>query len=138
MLDRPVLNDSSDPITAAFFDAMSEAAAMQPVDGHDYDEQYLVKYHAQAAALFDAWSAAARHARIEGITGLTAEDQRTVHRVQMLLDRALNPSVAAGERETILSKAQSMVGSLVSLPSITRDRIRLQVEPAVRRQLEAR
>ncbi|MEU6697310.1 hypothetical protein [Pseudonocardia sp. NPDC046786] len=109
VLRRPALSDVTVPSTARFVDAFAAAQALD-TDGYP-GEPYGARYRRAVEAARRAWRAAVDAADRIRLSGLSAEERRTVERVVKLLTTARD-SDSEPERLAAYARARSELGRL--------------------------
>lgn len=127
---RPLLNDVTEPSTAAFYEAQEQAAALETDPGQKIPDQHAVAYIAAVDVLTATWDAADAHAREVGVSRLTTGERTSLRRAQVALDRALDPRTPAGERELAYRRVLELIEGLIVLPEPAADQVRRQVAAA--------
>ncbi|WP_032407534.1 hypothetical protein [Rhodococcoides fascians] len=112
---RPLLDDLTEPRTAAFIDAfatMNDVRAEQCPDTAERVQAFAVA--AQKART--AWRSADGYARTMGLRVTSVEDQRTVRRIRSALGIALDASATGQERQTALRTVEELAAGIVTIP----------------------
>lgn len=108
-LDRPALDDVTDPRTVAFLHAMDAAAdARRGVD--------LDTYRQAVSSLKTAWQAADEHARKSGTRHLPEAERAAIAKARALLELALDDRGGDHERQAAYVKARALLDGVVTIP----------------------
>lgn len=138
VLARPLLNDVSDDLTAAFYTAQEVADEAETALQGRPDDAALARAYEQAVhTLASAWDAADIHARECGVSHLTSAEQNDVRKARRTLDLALNPNTPAGERDAAYRAVLALISGLVKVPAPATARMTAQIENVQRLQLGA-
>ncbi|MGB6072713.1 MAG: hypothetical protein WBG53_19455 [Rhodococcus sp. (in: high G+C Gram-positive bacteria)] len=131
---RPLLDDLTEPRTAAFIDAfaaMNDVRLEQCPDTAERVQAFAVA--AQKART--AWRSADGYARTMGLRVTSVEGQRTVRRIRSALGIALDTSATGQERETALRTVEELAAGIVTLPDRIYDNVKIAIETTTRKQL---
>ncbi|OZE28354.1 hypothetical protein CH262_03285 [Rhodococcus sp. 05-2255-1e] len=131
---RPLLDDLTEPRTAAFIDAFAAMNDVRPEQCPDTPE----RVHAFATAAQKArtaWRNADGYARTVGLRVTSVDDQRTVRRIRSALGIALDTSATGQERETALRTVEELAAGIVSIPDRIYDNAKKAIETTTRKQL---
>lgn len=137
VLARPLLNDVSDDLTAAFYVAQERADEAETDLEVRSNEAVAWAYRNAVNVLAAAWDAADIHARECGVSHLSSAEQNDVRRARRTLDLALNPSTPAGEREAAYRAVLALITGLVKIPAPAMARMTSQIDAVRRKQLTA-
>lgn len=114
VLNRPLLADTSEPLTAKFH---REYAVMQDafvrVNRRDIDTVQAALDAARSAR--EAWDAASKNAINHGVVGF---DARKIKRIRALLKRASHKDTPGPERDTAIDMAASILAEVRKTPQI--------------------
>ena len=136
VLARPLLNDVSDDLTAAFYAAREAAEeAETALLGQPDDAGAVRAYRDAVHQLASAWDAADIHARECGVSHLSTGEQNDVRKARRTLDLALNLNTPAGEREAAYRVVLALISGLVQVPGPALTRMVGQIDSVRRRQL---
>lgn len=112
---RPLLDDVTEPPTAAFLEAFHTATslcmAFQPKDA-----DYIDRFQAAAQDARLTWDVADAHARRIGLGSRTDTERRKLRQAQEALALALDESSTADERSTALRTVRRLVDGILELP----------------------
>ncbi|WP_032366043.1 hypothetical protein [Rhodococcoides fascians] len=131
---RPLLDDLTEPRTAAFIDAFVEMNYLRP----DQCPDTLERVQAFAAAAHKArstWRSADGYARTMGLRVTSVEGQRTGRRIRSALGIALDDAATGQERETALCTVQELAADLVTIPDRIYDNVKKAIGTTTRKQL---
>lgn len=131
---RPLLDDVTEPRTAAFIDAFAGAGALDTDTCPAAADRVRAFGDASRAAL-SAWNTADRHARAVGMGVLTDDDKRTVRRIHSALELALDDTAAAGERESAIEAVRRLSNGLITVPDRVYTTAKTAIETVTRKQL---
>lgn len=117
LFNRPLLKDTSEPLTAAWLDAKED------FDAHFPDAQPSTAAAAEEAlklarATRDAWRAADKNARCIGIGELSDSDAARLDQAQRLLTSARDRATTAEERRSQVLKISQILGDLTHRPAV--------------------
>ncbi len=136
VLARPLLNDVSDELTAAFYAAQEAAEeAETALLGQPDDAGAVRAYRDAVHKLASAWDAADIHARECGVSHLSTGEQNDVRKARRTLDLALNLNTPAGERDAAYRAVLALLEGLVKVPAPALTRMVGQIDSIRRRQL---
>ena len=131
---RPLLDDLTEPRTAAFIDAFAAMNDVRPE--HVPDTHERVQAFATAAQnARTAWRSADLYARSVGLRVTTVDGQRTVRRIRSALGIALDTSATGQERETALRTVEELAAGIVTIPERIYDNAKKAIETTTRKQL---
>lgn len=131
---RPLLDDLTEPRTAAFIDAFATMNDVRPEQCPDTPERtQAFAFAAQKART--AWRSADGYARTMGLRVTSAEDQRTVRRIRSALGIALDTSATGQERETALRTVEELAAGIVTIPERIYASAKIAIETTTRKQL---
>lgn len=131
---RPLLDDLTEPRTAAFIDAFATMNDVRPEQCPDTAERVQV-FAVAAQKARTAWRSADGYARTMGLRVTSVEDQRTVRRIRSALGIALDTSATGQERETALRTVEELAVGIVAIPARIYDSVKLAIETTTRKQL---
>ncbi len=135
VLARPLLNDVSDDLTAAFYAAQEAADEAETALQARPGQATAQAYQRAVEVLATAWDRADIHARECGVSYLSITEQSDVRRARRALDLALNPNTPAGERDAAYRVVMSLLAGLVKVPAPALSRMVGQIDSVCRQQL---
>ncbi|MEU7153853.1 hypothetical protein AB0B15_38435 [Streptomyces sp. NPDC045456] len=110
VLDRPALDDVTNPKTAALLHALDAADDARRGEGLD-------TYRDAVSRLKTAWRAADEHARKTGTSHLPQREQAAISKARKLLARALDNSAGGEyERQTAYAQARELLDGVLTIP----------------------
>ena len=124
LLAYPALIDPHDPISATWYEAFSQACALEPEDPTLCPPDHADRFVAAALAAERAWEAAEANAHAVVLDHLDAEQRNRLRRARRALDLALDPGTPAGERGAALATTLDLIGGIVVLPPATTSKLR--------------
>ncbi|OZC42462.1 hypothetical protein CH286_25160 [Rhodococcus sp. WWJCD1] len=131
---RPLLDDLTEPRTAAFIDAFAAMNDSRPEQCPDTAER-VQAFAVVAQKARTAWRSADGYARTMGLRVTSVEGQRTVRRIRSALGIALDDSATGQERETALRTVQELAAGIVTIPDRIYDSAKIAIETTTRKQL---
>lgn len=131
---RPLLDDLSEPRTAAFIDAFADATALRPLTCPDSSDR-VQAFASAAHAARSAWDSADTHARTLGMGVSSEDDTRIVRRIRSALNLALDDSATGQERDTALQTVERLAAGLITIPDRIYTRAKTAIETTTRKQL---
>ncbi|MFY2787427.1 hypothetical protein [Rhodococcus sp. MALMAid1271] len=131
---RPLLDDLTEPRTAAFIDAFATMNDVRPEQCPDTAERVQV-FALAAQKARTAWRSADGYARTMGLRVTSVEDQRTVRRIRSALGIALDTSATGQERETALRTVEELAAGIVTIPDRIYASAKIAIETTTRKQL---
>lgn len=111
VFERPILDDHTDTLTAAFLTALADAEALY-TETVPRSAQRIDEFRTAATAVAAAWSAADQNARTIGMGVLTDAERKTLTTIQKALGIALDESATAAEREAAMRTVTRLAGAL--------------------------
>lgn len=136
---RPLLDDTNEPLTAAFLDAYTEAHAAA-FESQPISEDLAATALRTAQAARAAWTKADAHARRVGLGGDPAQRGKlTIAR--KLLNQALDPGITDAHRTNLLDRITALIaeaGATTTPPihTLVTDAVQHRLGHLARRQLE--
>ena len=131
---RPLLEDLTEPRTAAFIDAFADMNHLRTEQCPDTTER-VQAFAVAAQKARSAWRSADGYARTMGLRVSSVEDQRTVRRIRSALGIALDTSTTGQERETALRTVEEPAAGIVTIPERIYDNAKIAIETTTRTQL---
>ncbi|OZD55872.1 hypothetical protein CH266_00675 [Rhodococcus sp. 06-1474-1B] len=131
---RPLLDDLTEPRTAAFIDAFAAMNDVRPEQCPDTAER-VQAFAVAAQKARTAWRSADGYARTMGLRVTSVEGQRTVRRIRSALGIALDTSATGQERETALRTVEELAVGIVTVPDRIYDNVKIAIETTTRKQL---
>lgn len=131
---RPLLDDLTEPRTAAFIDAFAAMNDVRPEHGPDTFERAQA-FATAAQKARTAWRSADGYARTIGLRVNSVDGQRTVRRIRSALGIALDTSATGQERETALRTVEELAAGIVTIPDRIYDNAKKAIETTTRKQL---
>ncbi|OZD85299.1 hypothetical protein CH260_20350 [Rhodococcus sp. 05-2256-B2] len=131
---RPLLDDLTEPRTAAFIDAFAAMNDVRPEHGPDTPER-VQAFATAAQKARTAWRSADGYARTMGLRVTSVDDQRTVRRIRSALGIALDTSATGQERETALRTVAELAAGIVTIPDRIYDSAKVAIETTTRKQI---
>jgi hypothetical protein len=131
---RPLLDDLTEPRTAAFIDAFAAMNDVRPEHVPDTHER-VQAFATAAQKARTAWRSADGYARTMGLRVTSVEDQRTVRRIRSALGIALDTSATGQERETALRTVEELAAGIVTIPERIYASAKIAIETTTRKQL---
>lgn len=131
---RPLLDDLTEPRTAAFIDAFAAMNDVRPEQCPDTAER-VQAFAAVAQKARTAWRRADGYARTMGLRVTSVDGQRTVRRIRSALGIALDTSATGQERETALRTVEELAAGTVTIPERIYDNVKIAIETTTRKQL---
>jgi hypothetical protein len=131
---RPLLDDLTEPRTAAFIDAFAAMNDVRPEHVPDTHER-VQAFATAAQKARTAWRSADLYARSVGLRVTTVDGQRTVRRIRSALGIALDTSATGQERETALRTVEELAAGIVTIPDRIYDNAKKAIETTTRKQL---
>ncbi|MGB7239823.1 MAG: hypothetical protein WBD41_28055 [Rhodococcus sp. (in: high G+C Gram-positive bacteria)] len=131
---RPLLDDVTEPRTAAFITAFTDAGALNTDTCPNTAERVQSFADASRAAL-TTWTTADTYARAIGMGEQTEESKRTVRRIRSALELALDNTAAAGEREAAMTTVRRLSGGLITIPDRVYTQAKTAIETVTRKRL---
>ncbi len=131
---RPLLDDVTEPRTAAFITAFTDAGALGTETCPASPERVKAFADASRAAL-TAWTTADTYARAIGMGEQSEETKRTVRRIRSALELALDNTAAAGERENAIATVQRLSNGPITVPERVYTTAKTAIETVTRKQL---
>ena len=125
---RPLINDVTEPATAAFFERREAAEQLAPLAVATPTASRTAKYHQAVLDLSDAWAAADTNARSVGLTRMDTATKRTLNRARSALNRALDERTPAAERRICCDLIVQLLGGAAAVPEPIRRRLVHQLE----------
>lgn len=129
---RPLLDDTTDPHTAAFLDAHT-AAHVAAYESQPLDGALAETAVSTARAAREAWNIASRHARNAGLQ-IEPRKRSKLALARKLLNQALDPTITDEYRDNLLDRITALIAQAGAsrIPPV-----RAMVADAVIRQLDA-
>lgn len=124
LLTYPALIDPQDPISAAWFEAFTQACALEPEDPERCPPEHAIQFVIAALAAEKAWEAAEANARAVALDRLDTGQRNRIRRARRALDLALDPGTPAGEREAALAATLELLQGILELPTATNRSLR--------------
>ena len=115
VLSMPVINDMSEPKTAAYIEALAKAADL----AHDTRPSSAEAVEAYAKATRDAeraWGAAVRNAHLVRLSKFSPEERKTIQQVAKLMKRAEHETTPEA-RKSYFEQATRMLNNLIEIPA---------------------
>lgn len=134
IFERPLLDDTREPRTAAFIDAFAGATALK-TDTCPATPERVQAFADAARAAHKAWESADEHARAIGMGTLDTAGQRTVRHIKSALAIAVDDAAAPGERDTALDTVRRLSAGLITIPDRVYARAKTAIETTTRKQL---
>ncbi|RRQ25597.1 hypothetical protein DK926_22815 [Rhodococcus sp. Eu-32] len=134
IFERPLLDDTREPRTAAFIDAFAGATALK-TDTCPATPERVQAFADAARAAQKAWKSADEHARATGMGKLDTAGQRTVRHIKSALAIAIDEAAAPGERDTALDTVRRLSAGLITIPDRVYTRTKTAIETTTRKQL---
>lgn len=131
---RPLLDDLTEPRTAAFIDAFAAMNDVRPEQCPDTAER-VQAFAVAAQKARTAWRSADGYARTMGLRVTSVEGQRTVRRIRSALGIALDTSATGQERETALRTVEELAVGIVTVPDRIYDNVKIAIGTTTRKQL---
>ena len=131
---RPLLDNLTEPRTAAFIDAFAAMNDVRPDQCPDTPER-VQTFAVAAQKARTAWRSADGYARTMGLRVSSVDDQRTVRRIRSALGIALDTSATGQERETALRTVEELAAGVVTIPDRIYDNAKIAIETTTRKQL---
>ncbi|MCZ4562224.1 hypothetical protein O4160_15385 [Rhodococcus sp. IEGM 1401] len=131
---RPLLDDLTEPRTAAFIDAFATMNDVRPEQCPDTHER-VQAFATAAQKARTAWRSADGYARTMGLRVTSVEDQRTVRRIRSALGIALDASATGQERQTALRTVGELAAGIVTIPDRIYASAKIAIETTTRKQL---
>lgn len=131
---RPLLDDVTEPRTAAFITAFTDANAHN-TDTCPDTRSHVNAFANAARAALAAWNTADQYARALGMGVRTEDDKRTVRRLRNSLYLALDDSAPAGEREAAMATVERLADGFITVPDRVYARAKTAIETTTRKQL---
>jgi hypothetical protein len=131
---RPLLDDLTEPRTAAFIDAFATMNDVRPEQCPDTAER-VQAFAVAAQKARTAWRSADGYARTMGLRVTSVEDQRTVRRIRSALGIALDASATGQERQTALRTVEELAAGIVTIPERIYASAKIAIETTTRKQL---
>jgi len=125
---RPLINDVTEPATAAFFQRREAADYLAPSAVARPTPARTAEYHQAVLDLSDARSAADTNARSVGLTRMDTATKRTLNRARSALNRALDERTPAAERRICCDLIVQLLGDVAAVPEPMRHRLIHQIE----------
>ncbi len=130
-LARPLLNDSSEPATAAFLTAFQTANNLEPEQDLTHcPEVHVDAYAGAVRELERRWDTADGNAREHGLDRFTAGERNKIRRAREALDIALSATAAKSEKLAALDAARRLLLGLVELPAQAQQHIQTAIAAA--------
>ncbi|MDV8078043.1 hypothetical protein R4P47_15880 [Rhodococcus sp. IEGM 1370] len=131
---RPLLDDLTEPRTAAFIDAFAAMNDVRTEQCPDTPER-VQAFAVAAQKARTAWRSADGYARTMGLRVTSVDGQRTVRRIRSALGIALDTSSTGQERETALRTVEELAAGIVTIPDRIYDNVKIAIETTTRKQL---
>ncbi|OZC87815.1 hypothetical protein CH272_28170 [Rhodococcus sp. 05-340-1] len=131
---RPLLDDLTEPRTAAFIDAFAAMNDVRPDQCPDTPER-VQAFASAAQKARTAWRSADGYARTIGMRVTSVDDQRTVRRIHSALELALDDAATGEERQTALDTVERLAAGIVTIPDRIYDNVKIAIETTTRKQL---
>lgn len=131
---RPLLDDLTEPRTAAFIDAFAAMNDVRPEQCPDTAER-VQAFAVAAQKARTAWRSADGYARTMGLRVTSVDGQRAVRRIRSALGIALDTSATGQERETALRTVEELAAGVVTIPERIYASAKLAIEATTRKQL---
>lgn len=137
LFTRPLLDDPSEPLTAAFLEAF-EAADSVDYETCPYDESMISTSLQRARKAASAWEAASRHATEVGLGNLSLADRTRLRKARKLLSQAMDPGITSEHRRALVDRVSEFLGSVGSASAPPAQQVVADVLRHSYGQLEAR
>lgn len=131
---RPLLDDLTEPRTAAFIDAFAAMNDVRPEQCPDTAEP-VQAFATAAQKARTAWRSADGYARTMGLRVTSVDGQRAVRRIRSALGIALDTSATRQERETALRTVEELAVGIVTIPDRIYASAKIAIETTTRKQL---
>lgn len=131
---RPLLDDLTEPRTAAFIDAFAAMNDVRPEQCPDTTER-VQAFAVAAQKARTAWRSADGYARTIGLRVSSVDGQRTVRRIRSALGIALDTSATGQERKTALRTVEELAAGIVTVPDRIYASAKIAIETSTRKQL---
>lgn len=144
IFDRPLLLDTTEPDTGAFFAAFHEAGKLH-LENVPRDEDLITAFVDAALAAETAFDRADLNARAKAEAGITHNDrrltpveQRTLVRARGLLNIAFDPSSNGTHARNAFDKASELLSGIVDVPMKFANQLTRSIEAVHRGELTSR
>lgn len=135
-LERPILEDLSEPSTAAFIEALGAARDLD-LEAAPASPQLIEEFHAAARTARAAWDEADRNARRIGVSIFEDTSRSKLRKAASSLRTALDEGATTDERAAALDAVARLTDGLVDAPDRILGSATKAIEAAERKALPA-
>ncbi|MET3642806.1 hypothetical protein ABIC73_004409 [Prescottella equi] len=133
-LQRPILEDVDEPLTAAFLEALAHTQALD-LDIVPADQNRIDQFRTAAHELRAAWDKADQNARRIGTTIYERSSRNKLRKAAYALRTALDTSATAAERQAATETVKKLTDGLVKAPERVLSAVTAAIETARRKEL---
>ena len=133
-LQRPILEDVDEPLTAAFLEALAHAQALD-LDVVPADQNRIDQFRAAAHDVRAAWDKADENARRIGTSIYERSSRNKLRKAAYALRTALDASATAAERQAATETVKRLTDGLVKAPERVLSAVTAAIETARRKEL---
>ncbi|QDP08253.1 hypothetical protein [Prescottella equi] len=133
-LQRPILEDVDEPLTAAFLEALAHAQALD-LDVVPADQNRIDQFRTAAHELRAAWDKADENARRIGTSIYERSSRNKLRKAAYALRTALDTSATAAERQAATETVKRLTDGLVKAPERVLSAVTAAIDTARRKEL---
>lgn len=133
-LQRPILEDVDEPLTAAFLEALAHTQALD-LDVVPADQSRIDQFRTAAHDVRAAWDKADENARRIGTSIYERSSRNKLRKAAYALRTALDTSATAAERQAATETVKRLTDGLVKAPERVLSAVTAAIETARRKEL---
>ena len=133
-LQRPILEDVDEPLTAAFLEALAHAQALD-LDVVPADQNRIDQFRTAVHDVRAAWDKADENARRIGTSIYERSSRNKLRKAAYALRTALDTSATAAERQAATETVKKLTDGLVKAPERVLSAVTAAIETARRKEL---